>query len=86
MAELAASSTFILQLLFDLAAAGGARVRLEHWALIRNIYFALDRRQRMAFFDDPKILIGHLRHSFITSDDTGKLKSAHNHVLSALCT
>jgi hypothetical protein len=25
----------------------------------------------MAFFDDPKILIGHLRHSFITSDDTG---------------
>ena len=27
----------------------------------------------MAFFDDPKVLIGHLRHSFITSDDTGKL-------------
>ena len=29
----------------------------------------------MAFFDDPKILIGHLRHSFITSDDTGKTTS-----------
>lgn len=29
----------------------------------------------MAFFDDPKILIGHLRHSFITSDDTGKFYS-----------
>ena len=28
----------------------------------------------MAFFDDPKILIGHLRHSFITSDDTGRLQ------------
>ena len=27
----------------------------------------------MAFFDDPKVLIAHLRHSFITSDDTGSL-------------
>ncbi|XP_065909567.1 target of rapamycin complex 2 subunit MAPKAP1-like isoform X2 [Dysidea avara] len=25
----------------------------------------------MAFLDDPKILLSHLRHSFITSDDTG---------------
>lgn len=25
----------------------------------------------MAFFDDPKLLTAHLRHSFITSDDTG---------------
>ena len=29
----------------------------------------------MAFFDDPKLLIAHLRHAFITSDDTGKVKS-----------
>ncbi len=26
----------------------------------------------MAFFDNPKALLAHLRHSFITSDDTGK--------------
>ncbi|XP_064400650.1 target of rapamycin complex 2 subunit MAPKAP1-like [Halichondria panicea] len=25
----------------------------------------------MAFFDDPKLLIAHIRHSFITSDDSG---------------
>lgn len=25
----------------------------------------------MAFFDNPKALLAHLRHSFITSDDTG---------------
>ena len=25
----------------------------------------------MAFFDDPKVLTAHLRHSFITSDDSG---------------
>ena len=26
----------------------------------------------MAFFDDPQVLIAHLRHSFITSDDSGR--------------
>ena len=28
--------------------------------------------KKMAFFDDPKVLTAHLRHSFITSDDTGE--------------
>jgi len=27
----------------------------------------------MAFFDDPQQLIAHLRHSFVTSDDTGRV-------------
>ena len=29
----------------------------------------------MAFFDDKKMLLAHLRHSFITSDDTGMIHS-----------
>ena len=35
----------------------------------------------MAFFDDPKVLTAHLRHSFITSDDTGKLASYVSNIL-----
>lgn len=25
----------------------------------------------MAFYDDPKFILSHIRHSFITCDDTG---------------
>lgn len=31
----------------------------------------------MAFLDDPNVLLSHLRHSFITSDDTGKILLRH---------
>lgn len=27
----------------------------------------------MAFFDDKKMLLAHIRHSFVTSDDTGTI-------------
>lgn len=34
---------------------------------------AVEERE-MAFFDDPQQLIAHLRHSFVTSDDTGRVR------------
>ena len=38
----------------------------------------------MAFFDDKKMLLAHLRHSFITSDDTGMVHSIYLHQQSPL--
>lgn len=43
-------------------------------ALIRvNFCKQAVKEREMAFFDDPQQLIAHLRHSFVTSDDTGRV-------------
>ena len=47
-------------------------------ALIR-IKITLNKvTEDMAFFDNPKALLAHLRHSFITSDDTGTPFNTYN--------
>ena len=44
-------------------------------ALIRvNFCKQAVKEREMAFFDDPQQLIAHLRHSFVTSDDTGRVR------------
>lgn len=34
--------------------------------------WSTSEKEKMAFFDDKRMLLSHIRHSFVVSDDTGK--------------